>query len=859
MRIARTMVRSVLPCILTVALILGVISPATNALAAPASLSVPTNVKWMDGSTATATWDAVDGANYYNVKVSAYKSGTLIGSQNTGTAICATDVQDIVRSISGVNSYQSVDISFAVQAVYRDGGVEIVKSNWSSDSGIKNYNLRSGKQYATPTGVTLNKDLKLSFNTVANAKCYYIQVINSENTDWEEAVAYEYVSFYEDGTPYAGYGGDISLKNGVITIDMTKGMATFLNGSDYMGKDLKVYCKVQAMATGEDTSTYTNSDWSQSSGTVNYKFQIGKNVESITISPNNPYVPIGYSYSLGKTIEPIDAYYNSINWSSNNQSIVTVDSLGTLTGVSEGTAKVTAKVDAASDTATVTVYKLETNVNEESEDDVLNYTNSIINNIVEGDATCTDITNVTNAAALIEAGMDNEDEFHIDIEQEACGQDYSSAGWNNIESLYSGNPDFDPEYGGAVDVSLELYSENNAGKETSIGNITEFDNEIQFDIDIPAGLPAVEPGYTREYSVVRVHDGQYTVLDCTLNEDYTLTVESDKFSDYVIVYNDTLTGTYPIDSAEMLPSGVAHVQDIGDVAYSVDMESGVLTIGTRGMGKRLEEITINFVNTTPYEGSLEYRVHVQDIGWMDWVPAGTKCGTEGMSKRIEAIEIRLTGDLANYYSVEYCVHIQDYGDMQGWVKDGALAGTTGESKRIEELKIQIVPIGSASTMSVKYRVHVQDYGWEGAYAANGQMSGTSGQSKRLEGIEIFLEGCQYSGGVKYKTHVQDIGWEGSWSQDGEMSGTQGQSKRLEGIAIELYGEVAEYYDIYYRVHTQDIGWLGWACNGAYAGTAARSARLEGIQIVLVPKGGAAPDASFGGITSVTEVAFVEGF
>ena len=51
MRIARTMVRSVLPCILTVALIL-----ATNALAAPASLSVPTNVKWMDGSTATATW-----------------------------------------------------------------------------------------------------------------------------------------------------------------------------------------------------------------------------------------------------------------------------------------------------------------------------------------------------------------------------------------------------------------------------------------------------------------------------------------------------------------------------------------------------------------------------------------------------------------------------------------------------------------------------------------------------------------------------------------------------------------------------------------------------------------------------------
>ena len=92
-----------------------------------------------------------------------------------------------------------------------------------------------------------------------------------------------------------------------------------------------------------------------------------------------------------------------------------------------------------------------------------------------------------------------------------------------------------------------------------------------------------------------------------------------------------------------------------------------------------------------------------------------------------------------------------------------------------------------------------------------------------------------------------------------MSGTQGQSKRLEGICIELYGEVAEYYDIYYRVHAQDIGWMAWAKNGECAGTAGRSARLEGIQIVLVPKGDPAPSATYEGITSVTEKAFIEGF
>ena len=313
------------------------------------------------------------------------------------------------------------------------------------------------------------------------------------------------------------------------------------------------------------------------------------------------------------------------------------------------------------------------------------------------------------------------------------------------------------------------------------------------------------------------------------------------------------------ESYPQITGGVVHVQDIGNVSVEPDPETSILTLGTTGQCKRLEQITINFSNPTSYSGTLQYRVHVQDIGWMDWVDAGKPAGTTGQCKRIEAIEMRLTGELADYYSVVYMVHIQDYGYAQGWVKDGTLAGTTGESKRIEELSAAIVPIGYGDAPSVKYRVHVQDYGWESEYASDGEMSGTSGQSKRLEGIEIFISGTQYTGGVKYKTHVQDYGWESSWSQDGEMSGTQGQSKRLEGIAIELYGEIALYYDIYYRVHAQDIGWLSWACNGDYAGTAGRSARLEGIQIVLVPKGDPAPGETYQGITSVSPMCFVEGF
>lgn len=308
-----------------------------------------------------------------------------------------------------------------------------------------------------------------------------------------------------------------------------------------------------------------------------------------------------------------------------------------------------------------------------------------------------------------------------------------------------------------------------------------------------------------------------------------------------------------------ITGGKAHIQDIGDKTFYPDPETGIMSLGTTGQGKRIEQLTFFFDNPTGLSGTLQYRVHVQDIGWMDWVDAGKPAGTTGQGKRIEAIEMRLTGDLAENYTILYRVHIQDYGYAQGWVKDGTLAGTTGEAKRIEEINAFILPKGYGDPVSVQYRVHVQDFGWEGEYASDGEMSGTSGQAKRLEGIEIFISGSTYSGGIKYKTHVQDYGWESSWSQDGEMSGTQGQAKRLEGISIELYGEIALYYDVYYRVHAQDIGWLSWACNGEYSGTAGRSARLEGIQIVLVLKGTPVPGDTYEGITADSPFCFVEGF
>lgn len=146
-----------------------------------------------------------------------------------------------------------------------------------------------------------------------------------------------------------------------------------------------------------------------------------------------------------------------------------------------------------------------------------------------------------------------------------------------------------------------------------------------------------------------------------------------------------------------------------------------------------------------------------------------------------------------------------------------------------------------SNVTVSYTTHIQNFGWSDSckevagWETDGEISGSLGMSKRLEGIKIKVEGNKNLG-IRYKTHIQTYGWEEDWKADGEMSGTSGESKRLEAIMIELTGSDRAKYDVYYRVHAQNYGWLGWAKNGAQAGTAGQSKRLEAIQVIVVPKG-----------------------
>ena len=310
-------------------------------------------------------------------------------------------------------------------------------------------------------------------------------------------------------------------------------------------------------------------------------------------------------------------------------------------------------------------------------------------------------------------------------------------------------------------------------------------------------------------------------------------------------------------STKMSVSYIVHGQDYGWEKY---WKKDGQTSGTEGQCKRLEAIQIKLPDDV--SGSIEYRTHIQDIGWeKNWSKDGAKSGTEGQCKRLEAIQIKLTGEVEKNYDVYYSVHAENFGWL-GWAKNGEEAGTAGYGYRLEAIRIQLVTKGDKApeligtikeamkARLVGYQTHVQDYGTQ-AYVYDGAMAGTEGECKRMESIRMKLPSSVNSS-IQYRSHVQDIGWEKNWASNGSLSGTTGQCKRLEAIQIKLSGDVAKNYDVYYRVHAQDYGWLAWAKNGESSGTEGYAKRLEAIEVRLVPKG-TTPDLP----ASANEKAFIK--
>lgn len=278
-----------------------------------------------------------------------------------------------------------------------------------------------------------------------------------------------------------------------------------------------------------------------------------------------------------------------------------------------------------------------------------------------------------------------------------------------------------------------------------------------------------------------------------------------------------------------------HISNIGWKNYASNGVSGY----TSG-DNQIEALRMYL--ESQYEGNVLYESHIQNIGWESTYRSnGNISGTTGKAYRVESLRIKLTGEISNYYDVYYRVYSKTFGWL-GWAKNGEDAGTTNLLEKLQAIEVKLVEKGTGeetgkSTMSreiLTYSAHVSSVGWQN-YVSEGMSAGTVGRSLQMEAIKINIESKdsdykKIEGNVLYKICDENGDWSEDWISNNEIAGSVGKSIGLSLIKIKLDGELANYYDIYYRVHSEQYGWLGWAKNGQSAG--ATYYDIQAIEIKL---------------------------
>lgn len=97
-------------------------------------------------------------------------------------------------------------------------------------------------------------------------------------------------------------------------------------------------------------------------------------------------------------------------------------------------------------------------------------------------------------------------------------------------------------------------------------------------------------------------------------------------------------------------------------------------------------------------------------------------------------------------------------------------------------------------------------------------------------------------GLIINCFFSNVGWTSGKSNGGQPSSTA-KSNSVEAIKICLSGDLASYFDVWYRVHVDNVGWLGWAKDGAVAGGTGYGVHVQAVLVRLTRKGANAPGST----------------
>lgn len=276
----------------------------------------------------------------------------------------------------------------------------------------------------------------------------------------------------------------------------------------------------------------------------------------------------------------------------------------------------------------------------------------------------------------------------------------------------------------------------------------------------------------------------------------------------------------------------AHVSNIG---WMSSLKNGSIA-GTTGRNLPLEALQLHL--STNSLGNVLARAHVRSIGWQNWTESGKQIGTTGRALPIEAVQFKLTNSLEKKFDIYYRAHIQNVGWL-GWAKNGEIAGSTGMGYHLEAIEIKMISKDSpapsqgtrtfVSQSSIKSQAVVSQLGvlnWVG----NNQIIGTVGKNLPLLGFKTVVENNGFNGGINYSVSENGKDWHSAVS-----NGALSNNSTIQIVKLNLTGEVSKYFDVYYRAHVQNIGWLSWAKNGEFAGTSNYNYHIEAIQVAIQRK------------------------
>lgn len=294
------------------------------------------------------------------------------------------------------------------------------------------------------------------------------------------------------------------------------------------------------------------------------------------------------------------------------------------------------------------------------------------------------------------------------------------------------------------------------------------------------------------------------------------------------------------------PASIEYAAHVREIGWQASVENGA-TAGTTGHSLPIEAIRTS-LSWFGHSGSIQVRAHVEDYGWQGWTTG--QAGTTGQHKQLEAVQIKLTDDASQQYDIWYRVHSAEVGWL-GWTCNGSTAGTTGLGYGIQAIEIRLLPKGSDELVDNggSYIGAAETVQGTAVYLAGAKARSTQGEmttigdadgNALLHSISVVVNNKLVEGSIQYQAKTGEADWPSEWTSEGAQTSQSSDGLPLKAVKVQLTGELAEQYDVWYRVYEENRGWLGWAHNGDPAGAEGASVTLRAVQVALVKKGAAAP-------------------